>query len=225
MTQGGNLPAQRLFQKQGGVSKSVGLWFHKWYDRSSDLPAGWLTPAEADELRRLAAGRTVLELGAWKGRSTVVLAEVASYVVSVDRHRGIPGHGESLDEYLANVRDLANVAVVIAGFADIVPHLARLRDGLHRRQPRRGIRPRRYRTSRTALAGSDRLPRLGLRGGTGGGDRGAGSRAGHGSSDRSRPMLRKLLICPWFGPLPGMVGQLPHRSRANSTSRATTACF
>lgn len=32
VTQGGNLPAQRLFQAQGGRSKSVGLWFHRWYD-------------------------------------------------------------------------------------------------------------------------------------------------------------------------------------------------
>ena len=87
------------------------------------LPPGWLTDPEAGELRRLAAGRTVLELGAWKGRSTVVLAAVAEHVVSVDRHQGIPGHGESLSEYLANVRELLNVTVVIGAFAQIVPHL------------------------------------------------------------------------------------------------------
>ena len=34
------------------------------------LPEGWLSPEEAHELRRLSRGRTVLELGAWKGRST-----------------------------------------------------------------------------------------------------------------------------------------------------------
>lgn len=89
------------------------------------LPDGWLREDEADELRRLSEGRTVLELGAWKGRSTVALAEVASYVVSVDRHQGIEeiGAPEALDEYLANVRSLLNVAVVIAPFDKILPFL------------------------------------------------------------------------------------------------------
>lgn len=87
------------------------------------LPDGWLSPVEADELRRLAAGKTVLELGAWKGRSTVVMAEVAAYVVSVDRHKGIPEREgvESLPDYLDNVRGLENVAIVIAEFDKIVP--------------------------------------------------------------------------------------------------------
>lgn len=88
-----------------------------------DLPHGWLADVEADELRRLGAGRTVLELGAWKGRSTVVLAGVARYVVSVDRHQGISGHGESLQEYLENVLGIRNVAIVVADFEAIVPLL------------------------------------------------------------------------------------------------------
>jgi predicted O-methyltransferase YrrM len=86
-------------------------------------PHGWLSDAEASELQRLATGRTVLELGAWKGRSTVVLAETAAYVVSVDRHQGIAemGDEDSLPDYLANVRGLENVAIVIAQFDRIVP--------------------------------------------------------------------------------------------------------
>ena len=78
---------------------------------------GWLTPAEADYLRVLAERQYVLELGAWKGRSTAVLAETAKYVVSIDRHQGIKDgiHDEdSLPDYLANIRDLPNVAIVIA---------------------------------------------------------------------------------------------------------------
>jgi predicted O-methyltransferase YrrM len=79
---------------------------------------------EADELRRLGAGRTVLELGAWKGRSTVVLAGVARYVVSIDRHQGISGHdNDSLPDYLLNVRSLPNVAMVVADFEAVVPLL------------------------------------------------------------------------------------------------------
>ena len=92
-----------------------------------NLPDGWLSKQEASELQRLATGKTVLELGAWKGRSTVVLSQVARYVVSVDRHQGIPGHidnGDSLLDYLGAVRNLENVAIVISDFQTFVPFLA-----------------------------------------------------------------------------------------------------
>ena len=87
------------------------------------LPDGWLSPVEIKELQRLAKDKTVLELGAWKGRSTVVLSEVATYVVSVDRHQGIKEREgvESLPDYLDNVLGLENVAIVIAQFDRIVP--------------------------------------------------------------------------------------------------------
>lgn len=80
-----------------------------------DLPQGWLTADEAKALANLAKGRTVLELGAYKGRSTVVLAEAAKYVVSVDRHKGIPPfhEGDTLDDYLAAVRYKENVAIIV----------------------------------------------------------------------------------------------------------------
>lgn len=91
------------------------------------LPDGWLDPNEADELRRLSVGMNVLELGAWKGRSTVVLAEGANYVVSVDRHKGTEGFGatgvDSLPDYLGHVRELENVAIVVAEFRQVMPFL------------------------------------------------------------------------------------------------------
>lgn len=89
----------------------------------TELPSGWLSDEEAKELRRLAKNKTVLELGAWKGRSTVAMAEVARYVVSVDQHRGIKEREgvDSLPDYLDAVRGLANVAVVIAPFELVVP--------------------------------------------------------------------------------------------------------
>lgn len=89
------------------------------------LPDGWLASDEIVELQKLAKGKTVLELGAWKGRSTVVLAEVASYVLSVDRHQGIEevGGEDSLPDYLDAVRDLANVAIVVAEFNRFCPLL------------------------------------------------------------------------------------------------------
>ncbi len=94
--------------------------------RVKDLPEGWLTKADENELRRLGAGKVVLELGAWRGRSTTVLSEVARYVVSVDRHQGIDDHmkrPDSLPGYIAEIRPLRNVAMVIADFVDFVPLL------------------------------------------------------------------------------------------------------
>ena len=87
------------------------------------LPDGWLSNQEATELQRLAAGKTVLELGAWKGRSTVVLAQVARYVVSVDRHQGLDVP-DSLPDYLEAARGLENVAIVVADFQVFLPLLA-----------------------------------------------------------------------------------------------------
>jgi predicted O-methyltransferase YrrM len=66
-----------------------------------------------------------LELGAWKGRSTVALARHAKLVVSVDWHRGDAGTGpgDTLIEYLANIRELANVVPVLSRFEDFLPLL------------------------------------------------------------------------------------------------------
>jgi predicted O-methyltransferase YrrM len=73
---------------------------------------------------------TVLELGAWKGRSTVTLSRVARYVVSVDHHRGIAEREgvDSLPDYLENVRSLSNVAIVIGFFDDVLPLLGEFFD-------------------------------------------------------------------------------------------------
>lgn len=86
------------------------------------LPDGWLSEQEADELRSLASGGRVLELGSWKGRSTIVMAEVAELIVSVDRHLGIGSASDpapSLYEYLDNISGHANVVPVIADWAKI----------------------------------------------------------------------------------------------------------
>lgn len=84
------------------------------------LPDGWLSPAEADELAKLAKGKVVLELGSWKGRSTVVLAGVASQVVSIDLHRPFTFLGEvypdTFDEYFANVRDFHEIVSIVGPF-------------------------------------------------------------------------------------------------------------
>jgi predicted O-methyltransferase YrrM len=61
-----------------------------------------LTEREAAELQRLAALKRVLEIGAAFGYSTVVLAEVAVHVTSVDPHlvhASIGVHESNLDRY------------------------------------------------------------------------------------------------------------------------------
>ncbi len=91
----------------------------------SELPRGWLTRIEVEELATLAAGKVVLELGAWRGRSTVVMARTATLVVSVDRHLGIQriDESDSLPDYLDAVRTLPNVVPVIGTFGLICPLL------------------------------------------------------------------------------------------------------
>lgn len=52
-----------------------------------------LLPEEAGELRRVARGKRVLEIGAGFGFSTLVLASVAEHVWSIDPHNVIPRPG------------------------------------------------------------------------------------------------------------------------------------
>ncbi len=88
------------------------------------LPDGWLSAVEASTLRDLARDQRVLELGAYEGRSTVLMAQVATLVVSVDRHTGITDDGpDTLPAFLGNVRHLPNVAVIVADITQMLPHL------------------------------------------------------------------------------------------------------
>lgn len=88
-----------------------------------NIPPGWLSDAEADCLAQLADGKTVLELGAWLGRSTVTLASTAAHVVSVDWHKGDEdaGFGDTLPGYWETVRNLDTVTMVVGRFEHIVP--------------------------------------------------------------------------------------------------------
>lgn len=82
---------------------------------------GWLTRAEGDALQRLASYKEVLELGAWKGRSTCCMAERAQHVTSVDHFRGDldTGLGDTWSEWRANTGPHRHkVGGVTATFAD-----------------------------------------------------------------------------------------------------------
>ncbi len=101
-------------------------------DRTVIFPEGIqsaVTPAEAAELARIATGCTVLELGAFYGYSTVVMASVAELVYSIDWHMGDDHAGsyETWDGYRANLLGykVADRVVTIRGrFEEEVPLLA-----------------------------------------------------------------------------------------------------
>lgn len=97
---------------------------------SLDLPPGWLSDAEAYTLAQVAQDKTVLELGAWVGRSTVVLASAAAHVVSVDWHKGDEesGFGDTLPGYWDTVRHLDNVTMLVGRFEFVVPLFAPIFD-------------------------------------------------------------------------------------------------
>lgn len=85
-----------------------------------------VSPAEAERLRELAADKVVLEVGSWRGFSTVCMAQVAKRVHAVDWHRGDDhaGHDESLGPLIANldrygVRD--KVVVHVGRSEDVLP--------------------------------------------------------------------------------------------------------
>ena len=65
----------------------------------AERPIGWLTDGEAACLARLARDKTVLEIGAYAGRSTVTMAITAHHVVSVDHHRGSEEHQPGAPAY------------------------------------------------------------------------------------------------------------------------------
>lgn len=88
-----------------------------------------VTAEEARALAGLAAGGTVLELGAHYGFSTVALASVADLVISVDWHRGDAhaGSGNSEPEFRANLERYGvagRVRVCVGLFEDVLPALA-----------------------------------------------------------------------------------------------------
>jgi predicted O-methyltransferase YrrM len=78
---------------------------------------GWLSTAEGEKLAELAAGKLVLELGAYKGRSTLALASTADGVVTIDSFRGEGDCGgvETWDAFLANLDGRDNVTAIRAG--------------------------------------------------------------------------------------------------------------
>jgi predicted O-methyltransferase YrrM len=85
--------------------------------------------SRAEELAALTEAcrnKIVLELGSAYGGSTLAIAESAKIVHAVDWHYGDPhlGEGDTLLQYLANVRDRPNVVTHLGRFENVVPAFA-----------------------------------------------------------------------------------------------------
>lgn len=98
------------------------------YSLPSDILTA-ITPQEASVLVDLVRDRRVIEVGAQFGFSTVLMAQVAKEVVSIDHHRGDEhaGHFDTLGEYLGNLRRYgvrARVEPIVADWREVVHDLA-----------------------------------------------------------------------------------------------------
>ncbi len=112
-----------------------------------DLPAvmalvaevdGWMTPGQAsalyDAATRCPDGGSIVEIGSFRGRSTIVLASAAApgvEIIAIDPHAGNDRGPQEIDGYEAEAADdhdvfLANLAA--AGVADRVTHLRMFSD-------------------------------------------------------------------------------------------------
>lgn len=67
---------------------------------------GWLSEAEGRKLAELSAGKRVLEIGSYEGRSTVCIAQTAAAVECIDPFdgRGTPDQRDTLACFCANVQ-------------------------------------------------------------------------------------------------------------------------
>jgi len=106
---------------ESAIPREVADWF------PADV-AGWLSEDEGKELARLAAGKVVLEIGAYCGRSTICLAQKARSVGTIDPFdgRGTEVPGETFQLFSKNVtaHGVANRVNVLHGTSeDILPSL------------------------------------------------------------------------------------------------------
>lgn len=91
---------------------------------------GWLSLEEGRALQMLAVNGDVLELGSYKGRSTIAMAQFARHIVSVDSHQGDSGTGpaDTVAEFRKNLTDYGvsdKVDVMVGNIPDVIPMVNR----------------------------------------------------------------------------------------------------
>ncbi|MDP2293066.1 MAG: class I SAM-dependent methyltransferase [Actinomycetota bacterium] len=106
---------------------------------------GWMSPDQAARLYAAAAathaGDTIVEIGSFRGRSTIVLASAAPAgveVVAIDPHAGNdrgPQEIEGFAEAAATDHDVFNANLAAAGVADRVRHVRAFSDVAHDEVP------------------------------------------------------------------------------------------
>ncbi len=94
---------------------------------------GWMTPGQARRLwtcaRTVRPGRTIVEIGSFRGRSMIVLASAADEgveLVAIDPHAGNdrgPHEFEGFEEQASEDHDVFNANLAAAGVADRVHHV------------------------------------------------------------------------------------------------------
>ncbi len=102
---------------------------------------GWMSPDQADQLYRAAAathnGDQIVEIGSFRGRSTIVLASAAPEgvrIVAIDPHAGNdrgPNEIEGFVTEAATDHDVFNANLATAGVAGRVQHVRAFSDAAH----------------------------------------------------------------------------------------------
>lgn len=102
---------------------------------------GWMSRDQAERLYRAAAathaGDTIVEIGSFRGRSTIVLASAApagTDIVAIDPHAGNdrgPNELEGFAEAAATDHDIFNANLAAAGVADRIRHVRAFSDKAH----------------------------------------------------------------------------------------------
>lgn len=100
-----------------------------------------MSPDQAERLYRAAAGThagdTIVEIGSYRGRSTIVLASAAPngvQIVAIDPHAGNDRGPQEIDGFQAAAaadHDMFNANMVAAGVADRVRHVRAFSDAAH----------------------------------------------------------------------------------------------
>lgn len=102
---------------------------------------GWMSPDQAEALYKAAAachaGDQIVEIGSFRGRSTIVLASAAApgvSVIAIDPHAGNDRGPNELDGFVEQAsvdHEVFTANLIDAGVADRVRHVRQMSDAAH----------------------------------------------------------------------------------------------